>query len=56
MTNSNAKIPVVDASADNRDLLLRRPSRLGFQLIDQAANGIEALAAILLPLEPKSLP
>ncbi len=46
MTNSNAKILVVDDVAENRDLLLRRLTRLGFALIDQAANGIEALAAI----------
>jgi phosphoserine phosphatase RsbU/P len=46
MTNSKAKILVVDDVAENRDLLLRRLTRLGFQMIDQAANGIEALAAI----------
>lgn len=46
MTNPKAKILVVDDVAENRDLLLRRLTRLGFQLIDQAANGIEALAAI----------
>jgi phosphoserine phosphatase RsbU/P len=46
MTNSDAKILVVDDLAENRDLLLRRLTRLGFRLIDQAANGIEALAAI----------
>jgi phosphoserine phosphatase RsbU/P len=46
MTNSDAKILVVDDVAENRDLLLRRLMRLGFHLIDQAANGIEALAAI----------
>jgi phosphoserine phosphatase RsbU/P len=46
MTNANAKILVVDDVAENRDLLLRRLTRLGFKLIDQAANGIEALAAI----------
>jgi sigma-B regulation protein RsbU (phosphoserine phosphatase) len=46
MTNADAKILVVDDVAENRDLLLRRLTRLGFKLIDQAANGIEALAAI----------
>lgn len=46
MTDSTAKILVVDDVAENRDLLLRRLARLGFQLIDQAANGVEALAAI----------
>ena len=46
MTNPNAKILVVDDVAENRDLLLRRLTRLGFQQIDQAANGVEALAAI----------
>ncbi|HTV36239.1 MAG TPA: fused response regulator/phosphatase [Xanthobacteraceae bacterium] len=46
MTNPKAKILVVDDVAENRDLLLRRLTRLGFQTIDQAANGIEALAAI----------
>jgi phosphoserine phosphatase RsbU/P len=46
MTNPNAKILVVDDVAENRDLLFRRLTRLGFQYIDQAANGVEALAAI----------
>jgi phosphoserine phosphatase RsbU/P len=46
MINPNAKILVVDDVAENRDLLLRRLTRLGFQHIDQAANGVEALAAI----------
>jgi phosphoserine phosphatase RsbU/P len=46
MMNPNAKILVVDDVAENRDLLSRRLSRLGFGLIDQAANGIEALAAM----------
>jgi phosphoserine phosphatase RsbU/P len=46
MTNPDAKILVVDDVAENRDLLLRRLTRLGFSQIDQAANGIEALAAI----------
>ena len=46
MTNANAKILVVDDVAENRDLLVRRLTRLGFHAIDQAANGIEALAAI----------
>jgi sigma-B regulation protein RsbU (phosphoserine phosphatase) len=46
MTNPHAKILVVDDVAENRDLLLRRLTRLGFSQIDQAANGAEALAAI----------
>ena len=46
MNNQNAKILVVDDVAENRDLLLRRLTRLGFQHVDEAANGIEALAAI----------
>lgn len=44
--NPDAKILVVDDVPENRDLLLRRLGRLGFTAIDQAANGIEALAAI----------
>ncbi len=46
MNNPNAKILVVDDVAENRDLLLRRLTRLGFAHVDQAANGVEALAAI----------
>jgi phosphoserine phosphatase RsbU/P len=46
MTNPDAKILVVDDVAENRDLLIRRLARLGFKAIDQAANGVEALAAI----------
>ncbi len=46
MSTPDAKILVVDDVADNRDLLLRRLARLGFQQIDQATNGHEALAAI----------
>jgi phosphoserine phosphatase RsbU/P len=46
VTNPDAKILVVDDVAENRDLLVRRLTRLGFRLIDQAANGLEALAAI----------
>jgi sigma-B regulation protein RsbU (phosphoserine phosphatase) len=46
MIDPKAKILVVDDVVENRDLLLRRLSRLGFSDIDQAANGIEALAAI----------
>jgi sigma-B regulation protein RsbU (phosphoserine phosphatase) len=46
MTNPAAKILVVDDVAENRDLLVRRLKRLGFSAIDQATNGIEALAAI----------
>jgi sigma-B regulation protein RsbU (phosphoserine phosphatase) len=46
MTGSNAKILVVDDVAENRDLLVRRLNRLGISAVDQAANGLEALAAI----------
>ncbi|HEY1313620.1 MAG TPA: fused response regulator/phosphatase, partial [Steroidobacteraceae bacterium] len=46
MIDPKARILVVDDVAENRDLLLRRLTRLGFSLIDQAANGVEALAAI----------
>lgn len=46
MTKPNAKILIVDDVAENRDLLMRRLARLGLQSIDQAANGVEALAAI----------
>ncbi len=37
---------MVDDVAENRDLLIRRLSRLGFSDIDQAENGVQALAAI----------
>jgi phosphoserine phosphatase RsbU/P len=46
MTNPDAKILVVDDVAENRDLLVRRLTRLGFRQIDQAANGNEALRAM----------
>ena len=46
MNLANAKILVVDDVAENRDLLLRRLQRLGLTHIDQAENGIEALAAL----------
>ncbi len=46
MTNRNAVILVVDDVLENRDLLTRRLQRLGFSAIDQAVNGVEALAAI----------
>jgi len=46
MINQKARILVVDDVPENRDLLMRRLQRLGFSAIDQAANGIEALAAI----------
>lgn len=45
----SAEIPsilVVDDVPENRDLLLRRLQRLGFSRIDQATDGVEALAAI----------
>ena len=44
MTPSSARILVVDDVADNRDLLIRRLNRLDIKQIDQAANGVEALA------------
>lgn len=46
MDPSTAKLLVVDDVADNRDLLVRRLNRLNIKQIDQAANGVEALAAI----------
>lgn len=46
MTDQNASILVVDDVAENRDLLMRRLRRLGFSRIDEAADGVEALAAI----------
>lgn len=46
MTYANATILVVDDVAENRDLLLRRLKRLEITRVDQAANGVEALAAI----------
>jgi sigma-B regulation protein RsbU (phosphoserine phosphatase) len=44
--NQAAKILVVDDVPENRDLLMRRLGRLGFTAIDQAENGVQALAAI----------
>jgi sigma-B regulation protein RsbU (phosphoserine phosphatase) len=41
-----ASVLVVDDVAENRDLLVRRLTRLGIADIEQASNGIEALAAI----------
>lgn len=46
MTDQNASILVVDDVAENRDLLIRRLRRLGFSRIDEAADGLQALAAI----------
>jgi sigma-B regulation protein RsbU (phosphoserine phosphatase) len=46
MSAPGARILVVDDVAENRDLLLRRLKRLGLTDIDQAMNGLEALAAI----------
>ncbi len=46
MSNRAANILVVDDVADNRDLLIRRLKRLDLTHVDQAANGLEALAAI----------
>jgi sigma-B regulation protein RsbU (phosphoserine phosphatase) len=42
----DAAVLVVDDVAENRDLLVRRLQRLGIKDIEQATNGIEALAAI----------
>ena len=46
MSHSGAQILVVDDVADNRDLLIRRLKRLDLTQVDQAENGVEALAAI----------
>ena len=46
MNEADAKILVVDDIAENRDLLIRRLQRLGLQHIDQAENGVQALAAL----------
>lgn len=40
------RILVVDDNADNRDILTRRLRRLGYDAVDTAADGHEALAAI----------
>jgi phosphoserine phosphatase RsbU/P len=42
----NSAVLVVDDVAENRDLLVRRLKRLGIEDVEQAGNGIEALAAI----------
>ncbi len=41
-----ASVLVVDDVAENRDLLVRRLGRLGIADVEQATNGLEALAAI----------
>lgn len=41
-----ASVLVVDDVAENRDLLVRRLKRLGIANVEQANNGVEALAAI----------
>src|SRR5262245_43636319 len=46
MTPNSAAILVVDDVAENRDLLVRRLKRLGIADVEQATNGVEALAAI----------
>jgi len=43
---SPAAVLVVDDVPENRDLLVRRLQRLGINDVEQAANGVEALAAI----------
>jgi phosphoserine phosphatase RsbU/P len=45
-TPSAAAVLVVDDVPENRDLLARRLKRLGIEEIEQASNGLEALAAI----------
>jgi sigma-B regulation protein RsbU (phosphoserine phosphatase) len=45
-TESTASVLVVDDVAENRDLLVRRLKRLGIADVEQAVNGVEALAAI----------
>ncbi len=42
----NTRVLVVDDVAENRDLLVRRLTRLGCEKVTQAENGVEALAAI----------
>jgi sigma-B regulation protein RsbU (phosphoserine phosphatase) len=44
--SSTAAVLVVDDVPENRDLLARRLKRLGIEEIEQASNGLEALAAI----------
>jgi phosphoserine phosphatase RsbU/P len=44
--SSSAAVLVVDDVPENRDLLVRRLKRLGIDEIEQASNGLEALAAI----------
>jgi sigma-B regulation protein RsbU (phosphoserine phosphatase) len=46
MTPQSASVLVVDDVAENRDLLVRRLQRLGISDIEEAVNGIAALAAI----------
>jgi sigma-B regulation protein RsbU (phosphoserine phosphatase) len=46
MAPSRARVLVVDDVPENRDLLVRRLNRLDINQIDQASNGVEALAAI----------
>ncbi len=46
MPANQAAVLVVDDIAENRDLLVRRLKRLGINDIEQATNGVEALAAI----------
>lgn len=43
---TTASVLVVDDVAENRDLLVRRLNRLGITNVEQATNGVEALAAI----------
>jgi len=46
MPPKKSSVLVVDDIAENRDMLIWRLNRLGIKDIEQAANGLEALAAI----------
>jgi sigma-B regulation protein RsbU (phosphoserine phosphatase) len=46
MSDVKVRLLVVDDVAENRDLLIRRLNRLGIDQVDEAANGLEALAAL----------
>ena len=46
MDTNSASVLVVDDVAENRDLLVRRLKRLGIADVEQAVNGVDALAAI----------
>src|ERR1700755_2902504 len=46
MTPQTGSILVVDDITENRDLLVRRLKRMGIDDIEQAENGVAALAAL----------